>query len=110
MSEAFNATEGRPAHLRAGRRAVIQCAAVLLMAACLPSADRQDGVDPERQPQKTVPLGRYPARSGADIDCADLGYAVRVDGPDPHTLDADDDGIGCERYLGRPVPDSVRLR
>jgi len=55
-------------------------------------------------------VGRYPALGGSDVDCRDLGYAVWVDGPDPHALDADDDRVGCERYLGRPVPDSARLR
>jgi hypothetical protein len=35
-----------------------------------------------------------------DVDCADiraLGIApVQVVGSDPHRLDADDDGLGCE--------------
>jgi hypothetical protein len=54
-------------------------------------------------------LGRYPSRAHTDIDCSDLGYAVRVDGADPYSLDHDGDGIGCEPYLGRAIPDSARL-
>jgi micrococcal nuclease len=33
-----------------------------------------------------------------DLDCADIGHRVRVLPPDPHGLDGDHDGIGCERY------------
>lgn len=34
-----------------------------------------------------------------DLDCADIGFSVRVIGPsDPHRLDGDGDGIGCESY------------
>lgn len=33
-----------------------------------------------------------------DLDCADIGYAVDTTGGDPHNLDADGDGIGCESY------------
>ena len=31
-----------------------------------------------------------------DVDCADVGQAVRVTGSDPHGLDADGDGYGCD--------------
>jgi endonuclease YncB( thermonuclease family) len=31
-----------------------------------------------------------------DVDCADVNGPVRVTGPDPHGLDADGDGWGCE--------------
>jgi hypothetical protein len=34
---------------------------------------------------------------------------VRVDGTDPYTLDIDRDGVGCESYVGEPIPDSARL-
>jgi hypothetical protein len=38
----------------------------------------------------------YPAYDGSDLDCPDIGHPVRVDGADPHGLDSDGDGIGCE--------------
>lgn len=31
-----------------------------------------------------------------DLDCADVGGPITVTGSDPHGLDADNDGIGCE--------------
>lgn len=34
---------------------------------------------------------------GPDLDCRDIGHQVRVGDSDPHRLDADHDGIGCER-------------
>ena len=37
---------------------------------------------------------RYPP----DVDCADIGRPVRVVGSDPHRLDGDGDGHGCESY------------
>ena len=38
----------------------------------------------------------YPAYDGTDLDCSDIGREVPVTGSDPHGLDADGDGIGCE--------------
>jgi hypothetical protein len=38
----------------------------------------------------------YPAYDGEDLDCSDIGHPVRVDGADPHGLDRDGDGVGCE--------------
>jgi hypothetical protein len=32
-----------------------------------------------------------------DLDCSDVNGPINVTGPDPHRLDADGDGIGCER-------------
>lgn len=40
----------------------------------------------------------YPAWKGYDLDCADVGRTVRVTGGDPHRLDRDRDGWGCESY------------
>jgi resuscitation-promoting factor RpfB len=37
-------------------------------------------------------------RVSYDLDCADIGYSVRVLGNDPHRLDGDNDGYGCESY------------
>ena len=35
-----------------------------------------------------------------DLDCADIGHRVTVDhsNGDPHRLDADGDGYGCDSY------------
>jgi micrococcal nuclease len=33
-----------------------------------------------------------------DLDCADIRRNVRVRQPDPHHLDGDRDGWGCESY------------
>lgn len=41
-----------------------------------------------------MPLAPGP---GPDLDCNDIGHPVRVEGPDYHGLDRDNDGIGCER-------------
>jgi hypothetical protein len=35
---------------------------------------------------------------GGDLDCADIGHEVRIRGSDPHGLDRDGDGIGCEGW------------
>ncbi len=40
----------------------------------------------------------YPAYDGYDLDCADIGHPVEVDGSDRHGLDRDGDGIGCETW------------
>jgi hypothetical protein len=32
----------------------------------------------------------------ADLDCGDIDGPVSVTGSDPHRLDADGDGIGCD--------------
>lgn len=44
-------------------------------------------------------LEAYPDYSGYDLNCADVGHQVRVPGSDPHRLDGDRDGIGCESYI-----------
>lgn len=43
-----------------------------------------------------VHASAYPAAGQGDLDCADVGHRVRVDGPDPYGLDADGDGTGCD--------------
>lgn len=52
--------------------------------------------------------GCVPVRA-ADLNCEDLGFAVRIVGSDPHNLDGNDqDGVGCERYgTAPPAPTSV---
>jgi hypothetical protein len=55
---------------------------------------------PEPTPGRSATdgLGEYPAWNGVDLDCPDIGHRVRVTGPDPHRLDQDGNGIGCESY------------
>lgn len=43
-------------------------------------------------------LAPYPAWDGVDLDCRDVGRPVRVTGRDPHRLDRDNDGVGCEAW------------
>ena len=33
-----------------------------------------------------------------DLDCADIGEEIEIDGDDPNGPDADEDGIGCEGW------------
>ena len=52
-------------------------------------------------PVRDVPLAdeglaAYPAWNGYDLDCPDVGHPVSVPGADPHRLDRDGDGVGCE--------------
>lgn len=35
-----------------------------------------------------------------DLDCSDIGTSVSVGASDPHGLDADGDGVGCETWNG----------
>jgi hypothetical protein len=37
-----------------------------------------------------------PPYERGDVDCADIPVTVRVVGSDPHRLDGDGDGLGCE--------------
>ena len=38
-----------------------------------------------------------------DLNCDDIGFGVRVIGPDdPHGLDRDGDGVGCESFSKAP--------
>jgi hypothetical protein len=41
-------------------------------------------------------LAPYPAWNGYDLDCPEVGHPVSVPGADPHRLDSDNDGVGCE--------------
>lgn len=58
-----------------------------------PPAPTRAGCDPNYTGACVPP---YPP----DVDCADVGARVRVVGADPHNLDADGNGIGCESYGG----------
>jgi micrococcal nuclease len=50
-----------------------------------PSGDCEPGYTPCIQPH-----------SQGDVDCADVNGPISVTGSDPHRLDADGDGVGCE--------------
>ncbi len=45
-------------------------------------------------------IGAGSKRSGLgvirDLDCSDMAGPIQINGPDPHRLDADNDGVGCE--------------
>ncbi|WP_189719210.1 excalibur calcium-binding domain-containing protein [Streptomyces chryseus] len=49
---------------------------------------------PPDEPESTYPPG--PSEGEPDVDCADLPGPVWVGPSDPHNLDRDGDGIGCE--------------
>ena len=58
---------------------------------------------PQQQPQPVLGSGCHPSYtpcvpSGPDLDCPQIGFAVRVTGPDEFRLDRDGDGRGCESY------------
>jgi micrococcal nuclease len=77
-------------------------------APCFGDTDRADAS--ARRPAPAAPAGSSragcdPNYSGAcvpltstDLDCADVARPVRVVGADPHRLDGDGDGWGCETY------------
>lgn len=56
----------------------------------------------EEAEEESVPAGCDDGYSGCvppyppDVDCSEVGESVAVYGSDPHGLDADADGIGCE--------------
>lgn len=51
-------------------------------------APKSSGCDPNYSP--CVPA--YPP----DLNCGDIGHPITVTGSDPHRLDRDGDGVGCE--------------
>jgi hypothetical protein len=55
--------------------------------------------EPFREPAPVRDGGGLPPApewNGVDLDCADIGHPVAVTGGDPHGLDRDGDGVGCE--------------
>jgi hypothetical protein len=57
-------------------------------------------VDQDFEPDPTGFYGSatYPNTTSGDLDCAQIGHPVAVGPDDPHRLDGDGDGIGCESY------------
>jgi hypothetical protein len=55
---------------------------------------------PKAQPKlRSQPADEPWNRPGPpDLDCADIGHRVEIDGPDYHRLDRDGDGIGCDDW------------
>lgn len=53
-----------------------------------------DSEDSECEDGYSPCVPKYPP----DLDCADIGEQVEVTGSDPHGLDRDSDGVGCESY------------
>lgn len=75
--------------------------------AAQPSAPDPVYVEPE--PEPVAPVQEAPANLGCDanyspcipayppdLDCGEIGISVQVIGSDPHRLDRDKDGVGCE--------------
>lgn len=85
----FHARE--PAYVAADQSAVQRtCAAVAPEPDPPAPAAPQPGADCD--PNYTPCVPPYPP----DINCSDISFPVRVIGSDPHGLDADGDGVGCE--------------
>lgn len=81
-------------------------AAFELMDASLPPVSTPEPVadtsftaaaEPDAEEDDSDPYA-YPAWKGIDLDCADVRHKVKVTGDDPHRLDRDGDGWGCESY------------
>ena len=59
-----------------------------------PPSTQPDQVD--RQPNGGGAGGAVPPPPPPDLDCSDLNGPVQVGPGDPHRLDADGDGVGCD--------------
>jgi hypothetical protein len=92
-ARAYYEDHGHPAHMDADGDG-IPCETVYgEVGGPGPSPAPQEDCDP------AYPDGCLPSPP-PDLDCADVGQRVTVDHSygDPHRLDADRDGIGCDRY------------
>ncbi|MET9516537.1 thermonuclease family protein [Streptomyces sp. NPDC002994] len=78
-----------------------------LWSTCAPETDTPTPPDtpppadtppPTDIPEPAAPEGAYPPGPppGPDLDCSDIQGPVMVGSDDPHRLDRDGDGIGCE--------------
>lgn len=70
-------------------------APVLASATAYPIFGVAGGRTSIRHADGTTTFGTYPAAVG-DLDCSDVDGPVFVGAFDPHGLDRDQDGIGCE--------------
>jgi len=92
-ARAYYEDHGRPAHMDADGNG-IPCETVY---------GKVEGPGPAPAPQEDCDHA-YPddclPSPPPDLDCADIGHRVKVDHSygDPHHLDADGDGQGCDRY------------
>src|SRR4029453_750535 len=92
-ARAYYGAPGQPAHREADGDG-IPCETVYgEVGGQGPAPVPQDDCDPA-YPDDCLPS------SPPDLDCADVGHRVTVDHSygDPHRLDADRDGIGCDRF------------
>jgi hypothetical protein len=81
-------TTFEPMELNAPAVVTPEPAADLSLAEDAPSEEAETDGDPYA----------YPGWNGVDLDCADVGHTVKVTGSDPHRLDRDGDGWGCESF------------
>jgi hypothetical protein len=92
-ARAYYEDHGRPAHMDADGDG-IPCETVYgEVGGPGPAPAPQQNCDPA-YPDECLPS------PPPDLDCADIGHGVTVDHRygDPHRLDADGDGHGCDRY------------
>jgi hypothetical protein len=92
-AQAYYEAHGRPAHMDADGDG-IPCETVYgEVGEPRPAPGAQENCDPA-YPDECLPP------PPPDLDCADIGHGVTVDHRygDPHRLDADRDGHGCDRY------------
>jgi hypothetical protein len=92
-ARAYYEDHGQPAHMDADGDG-IPCETVYgEVGGQGPAPVRQEDCDPA-YPDDCLPS------PPPDLDCADVGHRVTVDHSygDPHRLDADRDGTGCDRY------------
>jgi hypothetical protein len=92
-ARAYYQDHGQPAHMDADGDG-IPCETVYgEVGGQGPAPVRQEDCDPA-YPDDCLPS------PPPDLDCADVGHRVTVDHSfgDPHRLDADRDGIGCDRF------------
>lgn len=86
---------------RSGFWTPLMVGGVLLLVWWIRTGEKETPSQPNINPAVMSPASRgapgYPAYRGYDLDCSDLsGPVIVAPGWDPHGLDADHDGVGCE--------------